>query len=235
MADIAVVALSGGMDSCVVTAMTHAIGMELALLHGDYGQRTETRERQAFRAIADHFDVPVERRLVIDFTALRAIGGSSLTDTAIAVPEGNLHQLGIPNTYVPFRNAHLLSACTSWGEVLQARAVVVGFVEEDSSGYPDCREAFFRAFEVVANLGTRPETRLAFHAPLLHLRKADIVRKGLQLGAPLHLSWSCYQGEDLACGRCDSCRLRLKGFRDAGIRDPIPYLAGSDLPQDRRP
>lgn len=225
MADIAVVSLSGGMDSCVVTAMTHAIGMDLALLHGDYGQRTETRERRAFEAIADFYRVPPERRLVVDFKALRAIGGSALTDRSIAVPEGNLAGTGVPATYVPFRNAHLLSACTSWGEVLKARAVVVGFVEEDSSGYPDCREAFFRAFEVVANLGTRPETRLAFHAPLLHLKKAEIVRKGVQLGAPLHFSWSCYQGEDLACGRCDSCLLRLRGFREAGLEDPIPYAA----------
>jgi 7-cyano-7-deazaguanine synthase len=223
MADIAVISLSGGMDSCVVTAMTHAIGMELALLHGDYGQRTEARERRAFEAIADHYRVPASRRLVVDFSGLRAIGGSALTDPGIPVPEGDLQSAGIPSTYVPFRNAHLLSACTSWGEVLRARAVVVGFVEEDSSGYPDCREAFYRAFEVVANLGTRPETRLAFHAPLLHLKKADIVRKGMELGAPLHLSWSCYQGETLACGRCDSCLLRLRGFREAGYTDPIPY------------
>lgn len=223
MADIAVISLSGGMDSCVVTAMTHAIGMELALLHGDYGQRTERRERRAFEAIADFYGVPAHRRLMVDFTGLRAIGGSALTDPSIPVPEGNLHGSEIPITYVPFRNAHLLSACTSWGEVLRARAVVVGFVEEDSSGYPDCREAFFRAFEVVANLGTRPETRLAFHAPLLHLKKADIVRKGIELGAPLHLSWSCYQGEDRACGRCDSCRLRLRGFHQAGRVDPIDY------------
>ena len=223
MADLAVISLSGGMDSCVVTAMTHAIGMELALLHGDYGQRTEARERQAFEAIADFYRVPAARRLIVDFAGLRAIGGSALTDPGIPVPEGDLHGTGIPSTSVPFRNAHLLSACTSWGEVLRARAVVVGFVEEDSSGYPDCREAFFRAFEVVANLGTRPETRLAFHAPLLHLKKADIVRKGVELGAPLHLSWSCYQGEHLACGRCDSCLLRLRGFREAGYPDPIPY------------
>ena len=223
MADIAVVSLSGGMDSCVVTAMTHAIGMELALLHGDYGQRTEARERRAFEAIADFYGVPANRRLVVDFTGLRAIGGSALTDPSIPIPAGDLQAAGIPTTYVPFRNAHLLSACTSWGEVLRARALVVGFVEEDSSGYPDCREAFFRAFEVAANLGTRPDTRLAFHAPLLHLKKADIVRKGLELGAPLQLSWSCYQGEDLACGRCDSCLLRLRGFLDAGLPDPIPY------------
>ena len=156
-------------------------------------------------------------------TALRAIGGSALTDPSIAVPEGDLEGVGVPATYVPFRNAHLLSACTSWGEVLKARAVVVGFVEEDGSGYPDCREAFLRAFEVAANLGTRPETRLAFHAPLLHLKKADIVRKGTELGAPLHFSWSCYQGEEFACGRCDSCLLRLRGFREAGLEDPIPY------------
>lgn len=223
MADLAVVALSGGMDSCVAAAMTRAIGMELALLHGDYGQRTEARERRAFEEIADFYGVPAARRLVVDFAGLRAIGGSALTDRRIEVPEGDLEAAGVPATYVPFRNAHLLSACTSWGEVLGARAVVTGFVEEDSSGYPDCRESFLRAFEVAAALGTRPGTRLAFHAPLLHLRKSAIVRKGLELGAPLQLSWSCYQGEDLACGRCDSCRLRLRGFREAGAEDPIPY------------
>jgi len=223
MADLAVVALSGGMDSCVTTALAHQAGFELALLHGDYGQRTEARERRAFEDIADSYTVPASRRLVVDFTALRAIGGSALTDPSIPLPEGDLDRPGIPASYVPFRNAHLLAACVSWAEVIGARAIFVGFVEEDSSGYPDCREAFLRSFEVTANLGTRPETRLAFHAPLIHLRKAEIVRRGLDLAAPLHLSWSCYQGEEKACGRCDSCLLRLRGFTEAAARDPIAY------------
>jgi 7-cyano-7-deazaguanine synthase len=223
MAELAVVSLSGGMDSCVTAAIARAEGYDLALLHADYGQRTQEREKQAFREIADVYGVPISRRLIIGFDTLKAIGGSALTDASIALPEGDLDRPGVPVSYVPFRNAHLLATCVSWAEVLGATAIFVGFVEEDSSGYPDCREAFLRSFEQTANLGTRPDTRLAFHAPLIHLRKAEIVRKGLELGAPLHLSWSCYQGEAEACGHCDSCHLRLRGFQEAGIPDPIPY------------
>jgi len=221
---LAVVSLSGGMDSCVTAAMAKAQGFDLALLHADYGQRTQARERLAFNAIADFYEVRASRRLIISFDTLKAIGGSALTDATIALPEGDLDRPGVPLSYVPFRNAHLLATCVSWAEVLGASAIFVGFVEEDSSGYPDCREAFLRSFEQTANLGTKPDTHLAFHAPLLHLRKADIVRKGQALGAPLHLSWSCYQSEDQACGRCDSCLLRMRGFKEAGIADPIPYL-----------
>jgi 7-cyano-7-deazaguanine synthase len=223
MAELAVISLSGGMDSCVTAAIAKAEGYELALLHADYGQRTQARERQAFRDIADFYRVPPARRLIIGFDTLKAIGGSALTDASIALPEGELDRPGVPVSYVPFRNAHLLATCVSWAEVLRATAIFVGFVEEDSSGYPDCREAFLRSFEQTANLGTKPETKLAFHAPLLHLRKADIVRKGRDLGAPLQLSWSCYQGELEACGHCDSCHLRLRGFKEAGFADPIPY------------
>ncbi|HET6329824.1 MAG TPA: 7-cyano-7-deazaguanine synthase QueC [Holophagaceae bacterium] len=225
---LAVVSLSGGMDSTVTTAIARAEGFELALLHADYGQRTEVRERRAFVEVADHYGVPAARRLVVDFTGLRIIGGSALTDTAIALPEGDLARSGVPASYVPFRNAHLLSAATSWAEVIGATAIFVGFVEEDSSGYPDCRESFLKSFEQTANLGTKPETRLAFHAPLIHLRKSEIVKRGLELAAPLHLSWSCYQGKDEACGRCDSCLLRLRGFKEAGVADPIPYAFISD-------
>ena len=217
------VALSGGMDSCVTAAIARAQGYELALLHADYGQRTQTRERQAFSDIADHYGVPTSRRLIIGFDTLKAIGGSALTDDSIALPEGELDRPGVPVSYVPFRNAHLLATCVSWAEVLGARAIFVGFVEEDSSGYPDCREAFLKSFEETANLGTKPETQLAFHAPLIHLRKADIIRRGRELKAPLQLSWSCYQGEREACGHCDSCHLRLRGFLEAGLVDPIPY------------
>lgn len=220
---LAVVSLSGGMDSTVTAAIAKAEGFGLALLHADYGQRTEVRERRAFTEVADHFAVPAVRRLIVDFSGLRVIGGSALTDPSIALPEGDLARSGVPSSYVPFRNAHLLSAATSWAEVIGAEAIFVGFVEEDSSGYPDCREAFLKSFEQTANLGTKPETRLAFHAPLLHLRKSEIVKRGLELKAPLHLTWSCYQGEDQACGRCDSCLLRLRGFKEAGVADPIPY------------
>lgn len=223
MAELAVISLSGGMDSCVTAAIARAEGYELALLHADYGQRTQDRERQAFRAIADFYEVRASRRLVIGFDTLKAIGGSALTDVSIALPEGDPERQGVPVSYVPFRNAHLLATCVSWAEVLGASAIFVGFVEEDSSGYPDCREAFLKSFEQTANLGTKPETRLTFHAPLIHLRKSEIVRKGLDLKAPLHLSWSCYQGEAKACGHCDSCHLRLRGFKEAGVPDPIPY------------
>jgi len=232
MAELAVVSLSGGMDSCVTAAIAKAEGYELALLHADYGQRTQAREKRAFRDIANFYEVPESRRLIIGFDTLKAIGGSALTDPSIALPEGNLDRPGVPVSYVPFRNAHLLATCVSWAEVLGATAIFVGFVEEDSSGYPDCREAFLKSFEQTANLGTKPETRLAFHAPLIHLRKADIVRKGRDLGAPLHLSWSCYQGETEACGHCDSCHLRLRGFKEAGLADPIPYAF---IPEGLRP
>ena len=220
---LALVSLSGGMDSTVAAAIARAEGFELALLHADYGQRTEARERRAFNEIADHYGVPDTRRLVVDFTGLRRIGGSALTDASIALPVGDLARAGVPSSYVPFRNAHLLSAATSWAEVLGAGTIFVGFVEEDSSGYPDCRESFLKSFEQTANLGTKPETHLSFHAPLIHLRKSEIVKRGLELDAPLHLSWSCYQGEAEACGRCDSCLLRLRGFKEAGMPDPVPY------------
>jgi len=223
MPELAVISLSGGLDSTVAAAIARAEGFELALLHADYGQLTEARERQAFEAVADFYGVPAHRRLVISFENLRKIGGSALTDPSIPLPEGDLHREGVPVSYVPFRNAHLLATAVSWAEVLEAQHIFVGFVEEDSSGYPDCREAFLKSFEATANLGTKPETRLNLHAPLIHLNKAQIVAKGLELGAPLQHSWSCYQGEAEACGRCDSCLLRLRGFQEAGSADPIPY------------
>ena len=223
MSELALVSLSGGLDSCVTAAMARADGFELALLHADYGQLTEARERRAFEAIADFYGVPDSRRLVISFENLRRIGGSALTDSSIPLPEGDLHREGVPVSYVPFRNAHLLATAVSWAEVLRARHIFVGFVEEDSSGYPDCRQAFLESFERTANLGTKPETNLKLHAPIIHLQKSQIVARGLALGAPLHLTWSCYQGEEEACGRCDSCLLRLRGFREAGSADPIPY------------
>jgi 7-cyano-7-deazaguanine synthase len=223
MAELAVVSLSGGLDSCVAAAVARAAGFELALLHADYGQRTEARERRAFHAIGDFNGVPASRRLVISFENLRRIGGSALTDATIPLPEGDLDRAGVPASYVPFRNAHLLSTAVSWAEVLGAAHIFVGFVEEDSSGYPDCRESFLKAFEAAANLGTKPETRLTLHAPLIHLRKSAIVRRGLELAAPLHLTWSCYAAEERACGACDSCLLRLRGFAEAGETDPIPY------------
>lgn len=232
MPECAVVSLSGGLDSCVAAAIAKAEGHELALLHADYGQLTEAREQRAFQEIADFYGVPRERRLTIPFAHLKLIGGSALTDPSIALPEGDLQRQGVPVSYVPFRNAHLLATAVSWAEVMGAKWIYVGFVEEDSSGYPDCREAFLRSFEQTAHLGTRPETELRLRAPLIHLRKSAIVERGLALGAPLHLTWSCYQGEDRACGRCDSCLLRLRGFQEAGSADPIPY---AHIPEALRP
>lgn len=215
-----VVLLSGGLDSCVTAALAAAEG-PIAALHADYGQRTEARERQAFEAICDRLGVPTAARRVLDLDFLRGLKGSALTDPELPVPEGEPGP-GIPSTYVPFRNAHLLAAAMSWAEVLGAGAVWIGAVEEDSSGYPDCTAAFLEAFERAGRLGTA-RGGLAIRAPLLHARKGRIVRMGLEVGAPLELTWSCYQRSDVACGACESCRLRLRGFSEAGVDDPIPY------------
>jgi len=221
----AVVLLSGGMDSCVTAAIANQTH-RLALLHASYGQRTERRERRAFEAIADFYGV--RERLVVRFDAFAQIGGSALTDEGIAVPESGealSPHAGIPVTYVPFRNAHFLSAAVSWAEVIGASAIYIGAVEEDSSGYPDCRPEYYRAFQAVIREGTRPETHIDIVTPVIAMRKSEIVRRGVDLGAPLHLTWSCYQFDDEACGACDSCRLRLQAFAEAGVRDPIAYRA----------
>ena len=222
---LAICLVSGGMDSCVTAAIAQKENDELAFLHVSYGQRTEQRERKSFEALADHFGV--ELRLVISLEHLARIGGSSLTDDAIPVTTANLNASAIPSSYVPFRNAHLLAASVSWGEVIGASAIYIGAVSEDSSGYPDCRPEFYDAFQNVLDLGTKPETRITIRTPVIHMRKSEIVRKGLDLGAPLHLTWSCYRESELACGNCDSCALRLRAFREAGASDPIPYMLDS--------
>jgi len=220
MKPLAVCLVSGGLDSCVAAAVA-AQEFELAFLHVNYGQRTEARELKAFHEIADFYQV--RRRLVADVPALKQIGGSALTDEKIAVPEGEISTDKIPVTYVPFRNAHFLAIAVSWGEVLGAKRIFIGASQVDFSGYPDCRASFFEAFNRVIREGTRPETDILIETPLINLTKAEIVRLGAKLRAPLHLTWSCYQREDVACGRCESCLLRLKGFREAGLKDPIPY------------
>ena len=234
--ELAVVAVSGGMDSCV-TASIAIKNYELAFAHINYGQRTELRELKAFKDIADFFEV--KERLVIDYTHLSKVGGSSLTDKQISVSKADPENIGaglsnksslpagrqVPTSYVPFRNANILSACVSWAEVLKAKAVFIGAVYEDSSGYPDCRPDFFSAFEKMIDLGTKTETKIKIETPIIHLSKAEIIKKGIELSAPLHLTWSCYQNEDIACGNCDSCALRLRGFQMAGVDDPIPYAA----------
>ncbi|MBK9098664.1 MAG: 7-cyano-7-deazaguanine synthase QueC [bacterium] len=218
--EIAVVAVSGGMDSCVTAAIANE-KYQLAFAHINYGQRTEKRELKAFNDIADFYNV--KERLVIDYTHLSKIGGSSLTDKNIEVSKADLKNINIPTSYVPFRNANILSACVSWAEVLKATAIFIGAVYEDSSGYPDCRPEFFSAFGKMIELGTKPETKIKIETPVIHLSKAEIIKKGIELNAPLHLTWSCYQSEDIACGICDSCALRLRGFQLAGVKDLIPY------------
>jgi 7-cyano-7-deazaguanine synthase len=227
----AVVLLSGGMDSCVSAAIAqerHGSG-NIALLHAGYGQRTEQRERRAFEGIADFYGV--RERLVVQLDHFHAIGGSALTDTTIAVPENEPSATGpqgssIPVTYVPFRNAHFLCVAVSWGEAIGASAIYIGAVAEDSSGYPDCRPEYYRVFQELVRAGTRPETRIEIVTPVITLRKSEIVRRGIELGAPLHLTWSCYQSEDSACGACDSCLLRMRAFAEVGVPDPIPYRQG---------
>lgn len=217
---LAVVLLSGGMDSCVAAALARQ-ECEPALLHVSYGQRTEARELRAFHAIADHYKVA--RRLVARLDHLKAIGGSALTDESRDAVHARRPGSTIPETYVPLRNTHLLAMAASWAEVLGARPIYIGAVEEDSSGYPDCREEYYVEFNRLLSVAARPESRLHVVTPLIRMSKGQIVREGLRLEAPLHLTWSCYTGQDLACGLCESCALRLKGFREAGARDPIPY------------
>ncbi|HEX6802350.1 MAG TPA: 7-cyano-7-deazaguanine synthase QueC [Terriglobales bacterium] len=217
----AVVLLSGGMDSAVCAALA-VRDYDAAAVHVSYGQRTQERERQSFLAICQR--LKIHDRLMVHNEAFRAIGGSALTDESIAVPDAEGIGRDIPVTYVPFRNAHFLAVAVSWAEVLGAQKIYIGAVEPDSSGYPDCRPAYYQAFNEVVRTGTR-DGRIEILTPLIAMRKAEIVRLGLELGAPFDLTWSCYSREDEACGVCDSCVLRLRAFEAAGVRDPIPYAA----------
>lgn len=218
---LAVVLVSGGMDSCVTAAIAREENDKSAFLHVSYGQRTEARERRAFDEIADFYKV--KNRLAVSIEHLAKIGGSSLTDDRIAVAAADLASKEIPTSYVPFRNAHLLAIAASWAEVVGASRIYIGAVAEDSSGYPDCRPEFIKAFERAIDAGTKPETKIEIVTPVINLTKAEIVKKSVEMNAPLELTWSCYQGGELACGRCDSCALRLRGFAQAGIADPIAY------------
>jgi 7-cyano-7-deazaguanine synthase len=218
---LAICLVSGGLDSAVCLAEARR-QFDVAALHINYGQRTEARELQAFGELADHY--AISRRLVADISYLKEIGGSSLVDPELAVETG-LPSAGqdVPSTYVPFRNAHILSVGVSWAEVIGAEALFIGAVEEDGSGYPDCRREFYDQFARAVAAGTRPDTQIAIRTPLIHLDKSAIVRRGQELGVPLHLTWSCYTESDLACGACESCRLRLRGFAAAGQTDPLSY------------
>src|SRR5277367_5812568 len=217
----AVVLVSGGMDSCVCAALA-VRDHDVAAVHVSYGQRTDAREQQSFAAICDR--MKIANRLVVRNEVFRAIGGSALTDVNIAVPESHTVGQDVPVTYVPFRNAHFLSVAVSWAEVLGADKIYIGAVEQDSSGYPDCRPEYYQAFNAVIKAGTK-EGRIEIVTPLIAMRKAEIVKLGLELAAPLDLTWSCYSREDRGCGVCDSCVLRLRAFREAGAVDPIQYLA----------
>lgn len=220
---LAVVLVSGGMDSLVTAAHAHQEHQTLAFLHLNYGQKTEKRELQSFHAIADHYHVPRELRKIIDVTFLKQIGGSSLTDDGIDVKKYRGDSADIPDSYVPFRNTHLLSMAVSWSEVLGAKKIYIGAVYEDSSGYPDCRPAYYQAFNELIKVGTKASD-ISIITPVIHLKKEEIVRRALELKAPLEHSWSCYAREDKACGVCDSCALRLRGFEKAQVQDPIEYL-----------
>lgn len=216
----AIILVSGGMDSCVTAAIANQ-NYQMIFLHLNYGQRTEHRELQAFNDIADFYRI--QDRLIVDVGFLKKLGGSSLTDLNIQVSKADLESKDIPDSYVPFRNANILSIATSYSEVIGAVKIFMGAVEEDSSGYPDCRDNFFKAFNKVIELGTKPGTKIEIETPVIHLKKSEIIKLGIELGAPLDKTWSCYQSEDLACGVCDSCALRLMGFQLAGVDDPIEY------------
>jgi 7-cyano-7-deazaguanine synthase len=218
--ELAIILVSGGLDSCVTTAIADQEHQQ-AFLHVNYGQRTEARELKAFHEIAGYYGVA--KRLVVDIGYLKTIGHTSLIDANLPVPEANVSRTGVPSTYVPFRNAHFLSIATSWAESIGASKIFIGAVEEDGPTYPDCRKAYFGAFGRAIQLGTREETNIQIATPIIGMTKRQIIERGLALNAPLHLTWSCYQSSHFACGRCDSCAQRLGGFREAGVKDPIPY------------
>lgn len=218
---LAVVLISGGMDSAVCAAIAKSAGYEIAGLHLNYGQRTQSKELECFHKLCEYFDV--KDKLVVDVSHFTMIGGSSLTDTTIEVEEADLERQNIPSSYVPFRNGNILSIAASWAEAIKAEALYIGAMQLDSSGYPDCREEFFEAFEKAINLGTKPETQIKIITPIINDNKKDIVTKGKKLNVPFELTWSCYSDDAEACGVCDSCALRLRGFQSAGIKDPITY------------
>ncbi len=217
----AVCIISGGMDSALGAKIAQIEGYELIALHFNYGQRTEKRELKSFRKIVKKLNCLESYEIDLDF--FKQIGASALTDSSLEVPIDGVED-GVPITYVPFRNGIFLSIATAIAEKHGAEALFIGVVEEDSSGYPDCRDSYIKSMEESINLGTKDETKLEIKMPLVHLQKSEIVKKSIELGVPLEDTWSCYQNEDRACGICDSCRLRLNGFEKAGVKDPIAYV-----------
>ena len=216
-----IVLVSGGMDSAVCASIARVECEELFFLHIDYGQRTEVKERECFFNLCKFFGVTEYRILRMEH--FKIFGGSSLVDTEMEVEKGDINRKEIPTSYVPFRNGNFLSIATSIAEVLSADAIYIGAVYEDSSGYPDCRPEFYKAFQRAIDLGTKPETKIKIETPVIYMKKSEIVKTGYSLGTPFEYTWSCYKSEDVACGECDSCLLRLRAFRDAGIKDPLPY------------
>lgn len=220
MKDLAIILVSGGIDSCVTAAIANE-EYKPAFLHINYGQRTQSRELKAFNDIANFYKV--KHRLVCELGHFKKIGGSSLTDLQIKVPIADLNRVEIPSTYVPFRNANLLAVAVSWAEVIGVHKVFIGVVEEDTPGYPDCRKEFYKVFNRLIEIGTKPDTHIEIVTPIIGMHKCEVVKKGIELSAPIHLTWSCYKNKKLACGKCDSCIRRLRAFELAGIKDPISY------------
>ncbi|MBT6324956.1 MAG: 7-cyano-7-deazaguanine synthase QueC [Bdellovibrionales bacterium] len=220
--ELAVVLVSGGMDSLVSVAIANNKHKNLAFLHLNYGQKTELKELESFHKIADHYNILPNLRKIIDISFLKQIGGSSLTDDKISVKEYHGESAEIPDSYVPFRNTHIISMAVSWSEVIGAKKIYIGAVEEDSSGYPDCRPSYYDAVNKLIKEGTK-EGDIQVITPVIHLTKSEIVQTAVKLNAPIKYSWSCYKAEDKACGTCDSCALRLRGFQKSGIEDPIEY------------
>lgn len=221
--ELTVVLVSGGMDSLVTAAIANEAYSNLAFLHLNYGQRTEEKELKCFHEIADFYKVPKELRKVIDVSFLKQIGGSSLTDDKIDVKKYKGDSEEIPDSYVPFRNTHIVAMAVSWAEVIGAKKIYIGAVEEDSSGYPDCRPSYYKALNNLIKEGTK-DGDIEVVTPVIAMKKSEIVKKAVELNAPISSSWSCYDRGDQACGVCDSCALRLRGFQRAGLEDPIDYL-----------
>lgn len=216
----AIVLVSGGMDSLVTAAIAKKESDEIYYLHLNYGQKTEDREMRSFRKMCKFFNP--KDIFVVNISYLKDIGSSSLTDGNMEIKDFD-GSGEVPTSYVPFRNAHLITIATSWAEVIGVNRIYIGAVEEDSSGYPDCRECFYQAMEKAVDLGTKDETKIKIITPIIHKKKSEIIKLGVKLGAPLELSWSCYKNNDIACGKCDSCVLRINAFKKAGMKDPIPY------------
>ncbi len=221
-----IILVSGGMDSLVTAAIAKNESEEIYFLHINYGQKTEKKELECFHKL-EKFYQPKDS-MIVNIDYLKKIGGSSLTDNSITIKDFENENNGVPDSYVPFRNAHIICIAVSWAEVIGANKIYIGAVEEDSSGYPDCRESFYKSFEKTISLGTKDETKISIVTPIIHKRKAEIINIGKELSAPLEFSWSCYKNNDLACGKCDSCHLRINAFKEAGQIDPIPYAIEID-------